>query len=105
MVPVPVVAHARQSYSQQAANLSPSLQPYVHTRVCCDAIHREAARAAPFLGNQLHLADASLNPGAIVPRKEGDGGGGGGVTSDVRSDARYSCTTLAPNTRTAWSLH
>ncbi|CAM9498108.1 unnamed protein product, partial [Ectocarpus fasciculatus] len=29
--------------------------------------YREAARAAPLLGNQLHHADMDLNPGAIIP--------------------------------------
>ncbi|CAM9264513.1 unnamed protein product, partial [Ectocarpus sp. 12 AP-2014] len=31
--------------------------------------YREAARAAPLLGNQLHQADMDLNPGAILPGK------------------------------------
>ena len=41
--------------------------------------HREAARAAPLLGNQLHHADIDLNPGAILPE-----GGGDRFASDVR---------------------
>jgi len=32
---------------------------------------REVARAAPLLVNQLHHADADLNPGATIPEREG----------------------------------
>ncbi|CBJ25838.1 tetratricopeptide repeat domain protein [Ectocarpus siliculosus] len=35
--------------------------------------YREAARAAPLLGNQLHHADMDLNPGAIIPGKVNTG--------------------------------
>ncbi len=54
---------------------------------------REAARAAPLLGNQLHHADAGLNPGAILPET-----GLGRFAADVRNiPSRWNANQTIPS--------
>lgn len=70
-LPHEIRIHTRE-ISPMCPERSPLLLPPLSTPLpnCVPPRDREAARAAPLLGNQLHFVDVGLNPGAIFPAEQ-----------------------------------